>query len=97
MAAGDRPSARDSPMASTTYLIFIIIYSYTHHRPRSNALKSSGITSSTLAFTHHHMALTHSDVADASGLPLIDGGNFDEYATGVDGVPSFRALQLLSI
>ena len=42
------------------------------------------------------MVLTHSDVAGASGLLLIGGGSFDEYATGVDGVRSFQALQLLS-
>lgn len=43
------------------------------------------------------MVPTHSDVAGASGLPLFDGGSFDGYATGVDGVQSFRALPLSSI
>ena len=43
------------------------------------------------------MVPTHSDVVGASGLPLFDAGSFDEYVTGVDGVQSFRASQLLSI
>ena len=43
------------------------------------------------------MVPTHSDMADVSGLPLFDDGSFDEYVTGVDGVLSFQALQLLNI
>lgn len=74
-----------------------LLCSHTPTRHRSNALKCSGITSLTLAFTHPHMAPTHSGAADANGLPLFDVGSFDEYAIGADGVQSFRVLQLSSI
>ena len=78
-------------------LFIILLYSHIPTRRRSNALKCSGIISSTLAFTHPHMVPTHSGVAGANGLPLFDGGIFDGYATGADGVQSFRVLQLSSI
>jgi hypothetical protein len=97
MAAGDRPSARDSPMASTSLIFILYPYILIYRRHRSNALKFSEITSSTLGFTHPHMVLTPSDAVDASGLLPFDGGSFDEYVTGEDGVRSFRALQLLNI
>jgi|SRR5882757_9166977 len=96
MASGDRPSARDSPMVSTYVhaTIYYVNASCLLFRPLSNFLKSSGRTSLILVSTPLHMVPTHSDVGAVNGLHLFDGGSFDEYVTGVGGVPSFQISQL---